>query len=116
MSWHSLNKISDNDWKITFGAICSDKLLENYFKEYEEFISNQKQKIIVHFDLSNIKSITILQILKNVFFLNKMKSIHKQNLSSFKLIIPNYYLSKLMVLTFILSPPVVPCEIIENFT
>ena len=115
MSWHTFNKLDNNEWLVTFGTICSDTLLEEYFSDYTNFITKKSKKVIVHFDLSNIKSITILQILKNVMFLNKMKETHKQHLESFKLIIPNYYLSKLMTLTFLLSPPVVPCEIIENF-
>ena len=115
MIWHKIEELNNKEWLVTFGSVCTDTLLEQYFVDYTNFITKKSNKIIVQFDLSNITSITILQILKNVMFLNKMKETHKKHLESFKLIIPNYYLSKLMTLTFLLSPPVVPCEIVENF-
>ena len=115
-TWHTIHYIKNNIWKITFYNKCTSILLNNFFLEYKQFLLEKKEKIVIVFDITQLKSINMSEVSHIITFLNSMKSTHKKYLDRFELLLSNHFFINLVDLVFSISPPVVPYKIIKSFS
>ena len=107
MTWYS-HTIKKNINIYTFGEICSDIELEEFFIYYRNHLQIITNLTTTIFNMTNIKDITFVQMIKTVVFLNSMKSLHKKKLITFVLVFNNDFISNIVDTTFYFFPPVVP--------
>ena len=114
MTWHTMKLVTNNKWLIEFEPHCKNAELEQFFVDYMNLLHLSTNTISIVFDMRKVTMPTMTQLTKQVLFIQKMKSLHKEKLSHFYLIITTKIVQELVDLVFKLKPPVVPYRVINN--
>ena len=114
MTWHSIQSLTKDKWIVQFESHCKDHELDHFFADYINLLTLSMNPIIIVFDMRKITMPSITQLTKQILFLQKMKSIHKQKLKHFNLLITTTIVQELVDWVFKITPPVVPYTIIND--
>ena len=115
MTWHLITQLTNNKWFIEFEPHCKDSELDLFFIDYMNLLNLSTLPIIIIFDMRKVTMPSISQLTKQVIFIQKMKTLHKEKLQTFYLIITTNIVKELVDWVFTITPPVVPYKIVNNF-
>ena len=113
MSWHSIKLLTTNKWIIEFESHCKDHELNQFFIDYMNLLNLSTSPIIIIFDMQKLIVPSISQLTKQIIFIQKMKTLHKEKLQYFFLIINTKIVQDLVDWVFKITPPVVPYKIVN---
>ena len=104
--------IDNDNNRIKFCGTCNDSLLNDFMIQYKNYINTIKNKIELTFDITECDLIPMQLLIKFALYLNTLKPLHKEKLTSFIILVNNSAIKNLINILFTLSPPVVNYEII----
>ena len=114
MTWHSIKYLSNYRWLIQFESNCKDDELDLFFVDYINLLNLSTTPILIIFDMRKVTMPSISQLTKQIIFIQKMKSIHKEKLQYFYLVINTTIVQNLVDWVFKITPPVVPYKIVNH--
>lgn len=114
MTWHSIKHLSNYRWLIQFESKCKDHELDLFFVDYINLLNLSTTPILIIFDMRKVTMPSISQLTKQIIFIQKMKSIHKEKLQFFYLVINTTIVQNLVDWVFKITPPVVPYKIVNH--
>ena len=115
MTWHSIKHLSNNKWFIEFEPHCKDDELDLFFIDYMNLLNLSASPIIIIFDMRKVTMPSISQLTKQIIFIQKIKSLHREKLEFFYLVITTKIVQELVDWVFTITPPVVPFKIVNSF-
>ncbi len=113
MTWHLITQLTNNKWFIEFESYCKDSELDKFFIDYMNLLNISSSPIIIIFDMKKVTMPSISQLTKQIIFIQKMKTLHKEKLQFFYLIITTKIVQELVDWVFTITPPVVSYKIIN---
>lgn len=116
MTWHTITRLTNNKWLIEYDSYCKDCELDRFFIDYMNLLNSSSSQIIIIFDMRKVTMPSISQLTKYVIFIQKIKSLHKEKLQYFYLVITTNIVKDIVDWVFTLTPPVVPYKIVNSLT
>ena len=115
MTWHLITRLTNNKWLIEFEPYCKDSELDLFFIDYMNLLNLSTLPIIIIFDMRKVTMPSISQLTKQIIFIQKIKSLHREKLEFFYLVITTKIVQELVDWVFTITPPVVPYKIVNSF-
>tara|TARA_A100001011_G_scaffold400833_1_gene519572 strand:+ start:6789 stop:7202 length:414 start_codon:yes stop_codon:yes gene_type:complete len=112
----TIEKLNNINKQIFLINICdyNSEEFEHFTKRYKNILQFSTKKIFIIFNTLNLNSISAIQCLKLILFLENMKPLHRLKLHKFSIIIKNVKIIEILNNVFKVVPPVRPYKLTKT--